>query len=307
LKVLAFADFEEYAGAIGDADLRMMLPRVRHPRWEVSALQVGSVRIQHGREGCGNLTEGAGRKGTRVVFLPAAGLHRANGSPLDGRSILVIEPRSEFAIAVHEPHTWYSVALSCDTLGHERLGDESCSRVVAPGAERVACIRGLLSRVVEAARVEPGVLTAPASVDQIEAELLRACRPVLSNAPTGPNVVGRPVIPRDHIIRSAIALAEQSPEFTLRIDELAAASDVSVRTLRTAFVEHFGIPPLRYLTTRRLHEARRALRAADPEATTVTAVATRFGFWQFGRFAGEYVRLFGERPSDTLRGRVSAG
>ena len=42
---------------------------------------------------------------------------------------------------------------------------------------------------------------------------------------------------------------------------------------------------------------------SDPEMTMVTAVAAQFGFWHFGRFAGEYRRLSGEAPSQTLRGK----
>ncbi|MBV8576071.1 MAG: helix-turn-helix domain-containing protein, partial [Acetobacteraceae bacterium] len=44
---------------------------------------------------------------------------------------------------------------------------------------------------------------------------------------------------------------------------------------------------------------RRALRAAGPTAT-VTEIATRHGFWHFGRFAGVYRSAFGEAPSATL-------
>jgi transcriptional regulator GlxA family with amidase domain len=50
-----------------------------------------------------------------------------------------------------------------------------------------------------------------------------------------------------------------------------------------------------------MHLARRALRVADPAATTVTEIATNFGFWEFGRFSVVYRSLFGETPSATLR------
>jgi AraC-like DNA-binding protein len=58
--------------------------------------------------------------------------------------------------------------------------------------------------------------------------------------------------------------------------------------------------PKRYLLLRRMHLARRALRDGAPTATTVTEIATRYGFWQFGRFAGQYRSLYGELPSVTL-------
>jgi transcriptional regulator GlxA family with amidase domain len=57
----------------------------------------------------------------------------------------------------------------------------------------------------------------------------------------------------------------------------------------------------------RLLEARAELEAAPPGAT-VTRVALDCGFTHLGRFSQEYVRRFGERPSETLqraRGRRS--
>jgi AraC-like DNA-binding protein len=64
--------------------------------------------------------------------------------------------------------------------------------------------------------------------------------------------------------------------------------------------------PKSYLTLRRMHLARQRLSTADPSMSTVTDVATQFGFWQFGRFAGEYKSMFGESPSVTLQ-RVFPG
>ena len=59
--------------------------------------------------------------------------------------------------------------------------------------------------------------------------------------------------------------------------------------------------PKRYLLLRRMHLARRALRDSASDTTTVTQIATQYGFWHFGRFAGEYQSLFGEAPSTALR------
>jgi AraC-like DNA-binding protein len=59
--------------------------------------------------------------------------------------------------------------------------------------------------------------------------------------------------------------------------------------------------PIRYLTLRRMHLVRRALLKADPSKATVTRLATDHGFWELGRFAVAYRRIFGELPSESLR------
>jgi transcriptional regulator GlxA family with amidase domain len=41
-------------------------------------------------------------------------------------------------------------------------------------------------------------------------------------------------------------------------------------------------------------------------AASVTDVATRWGFFHLGRFSQEYGQLYGERPSQTLRGKELA-
>jgi transcriptional regulator GlxA family with amidase domain len=99
------------------------------------------------------------------------------------------------------------------------------------------------------------------------------------------------------------AALEASDDVAVFLPDMCAKIGASGRTLRLCCQEHLGMGPKRYLLLRRMHLARRALRESAT-ATSVTDVATQFGFWELGRFAVEYRSLFGEAPSKTLR-RVS--
>jgi AraC-like DNA-binding protein len=102
------------------------------------------------------------------------------------------------------------------------------------------------------------------------------------------------------IMRRFRRVVEENREQPLYIPEICNSIRVPSRTLRMVCQEHLGMGPKRYLVLRRMHLARRALREAQPVATSVTDIATRFGFWQLGRFAVAYRSIYGESPSATL-------
>jgi AraC-like DNA-binding protein len=110
----------------------------------------------------------------------------------------------------------------------------------------------------------------------------------------------KPAAPRD--IKRAIDYLEGHLDLPVTIADLVAASQVPGRTLFQHFHDFKGMSPMRYLRDARFERARRALLAAEPEES-ITAIATNWGFTHLGRFAVEYRRRFGERPSDTLRGK----
>ena len=103
------------------------------------------------------------------------------------------------------------------------------------------------------------------------------------------------------VMRRFWQVLEENPEQPLFVPEICRIIGVSQRTLRTCCQEHSGMAPKRYLLLRRMAFARRALRQADPDVTSVTDIVTRYGFWELGRFAVEYKALFDEPPSATLR------
>jgi len=91
------------------------------------------------------------------------------------------------------------------------------------------------------------------------------------------------------------------PDRPLHVPELCMAIGVSERTFRACCAEFLGVSPAWYLRLRRLKLTRTALRNPDSAATSVAAVARRYGFRELGRFAGMYRAVYGEAPSATLR------
>ena len=84
---------------------------------------------------------------------------------------------------------------------------------------------------------------------------------------------------------------------------LCEATHMSERSIEMLFKEVYGISPRTWSQLARLNAARQELLRADVRIVSVTAVATRWGFYHFGRFSAAYRRLFGEVPSATILNR----
>ena len=107
----------------------------------------------------------------------------------------------------------------------------------------------------------------------------------------------------DTIMRRFRRVLEEHPNRPIYVPEICTAIGVPERTLRLCCQEQLAISPKQYLTRRRMYLVQRALLAAVTE-TTVTEIATRFGFWHLGRFSAGYQTIFGELPSATLTHRL---
>ena len=87
----------------------------------------------------------------------------------------------------------------------------------------------------------------------------------------------------------------------LRVVDIAAAVGVSVPTLNRAFRKCHGMGPKAFVKRRRLDRVYAELLRGEPQATSVTEIATKHSFWHLSQFAADYKRVFHETPSDTLR------
>ena len=109
---------------------------------------------------------------------------------------------------------------------------------------------------------------------------------------------------RQTIVDRAEAFIKSHLGEPIAIAQLCRVTGVSERTLRSAFNDVRGKSPKRFVLDARLDRVHDALSCG--RRASVTAVATDYGFYELGRFAGKYKAMFGERPSDTVRASALA-
>lgn len=104
----------------------------------------------------------------------------------------------------------------------------------------------------------------------------------------------------DHV-RAAREMFEAIAPETLSVPLLCKAAGVRETQLHEAFLEIYGIAPWKYVKRRRLTAMREAFSNAQNPPRSVKEIALTYGFLSSGKAAKEYLALFGELPSETLR------
>jgi AraC family ethanolamine operon transcriptional activator len=159
-------------------------------------------------------------------------------------------------------------------------------------------LRTYLDQIFYLAETNPGFLERSPAL--IAGDLL----PLLVNCFSDdvcPDARARP-FRRADIVREAEDFMLAHLDRPLTLEAICIAVKTSKSALSYGFHDIFGLSPMVYLKTVRLNGARRALKIADPTTTTVLGVANRYGFWHMGHFSRDYRQMFGESPSNTLRG-----
>jgi AraC-like DNA-binding protein len=148
------------------------------------------------------------------------------------------------------------------------------------------------------AETSPEIIANPEAARGLEQALVEAAVGCLTEAETAEerSARGRHELVAQRFYR----MMEAHPNDALYIPQVCKAIGVAERTLRMCCYDQLGMSPKQFLLVRRMNLVHQALKQAMAIATTVTEAATRYGFYDFGRFAGAYRSLFGELPSMTL-------
>jgi AraC-like DNA-binding protein len=95
-------------------------------------------------------------------------------------------------------------------------------------------------------------------------------------------------------LRDVVEQLEHERSFT-RVEQVADACGLTVRTLERRFRQHVGVSPKWVLARYRLHEAAEQLRAAEPPS--LAHLATELGYADQAHFTRDFRRVVGRPPS----------
>jgi AraC family transcriptional regulator, ethanolamine operon transcriptional activator len=246
---------------------------------------------------------------TYVTFGPQT-QGTVNGVPLRPGMMLAVAPETAVRFVVEPGYESIAFLIPPEEIAAHRTARRWEGEFHPPqGIEELQADEGLVrglfdwgKRLVETAAEQPALFDereeerAAAQVELIE-NLLATLRRASDFAPSRGDRTRRA---RSQIVKRVEEYALAQTGANLYVRDLCRVAGVSERTLEYAFKEIMGLTPMAYLTRLRLHRVRKALLAAEPGATTVTAAALAWGFWHFGEFSHAYRECFGELPSETL-------
>lgn len=301
---LEFDDFDQFVLATRDWNMNSVQLERGPCHGRIQRAVGENVRLGHASCNKRIHQRGAPPSGFRVFLIPAKPHFEisSRGRRADGDQLLVYLPDQEFDVVSGSDFDVYTFALGDEffSAACERWGLPDAGHLLSD--ERFVEVETSCLRALQTALRQffgNNVKRLPLRREEMEDKLLRILTAALVSTRS---LSGCPPSRlRDRALRRALDYIQEFRGHPIKLEDLRRHAHASERTLRYAFLDHFGVSPKSYLQAIRLNEAHRELHRADPATTTVTTVARRWGFWHMSQFAADYKRLFGQLPSGTLR------
>jgi AraC family ethanolamine operon transcriptional activator len=177
------------------------------------------------------------------------------------------------------------------------------AEVVSIGSERKEQLCALLRQLLAGGAASGAPLT-PTARDHLQASVLASLFDV--GALSTDRRAAMPARPRrQSIVREARDYVLANRDRAINVPELCELLHVSRRTLQYCFQDVLNMAPAAYFRAIRLNGARRDLSNVRSESRSVQDVAAAWGFWHLSQFATDYRKMFGIRPSETLKAASS--
>jgi len=305
-----FRDFDEFAQTTRDWNL--IIRQLERGNFEGDLLQFGIGDIQAGYAAFhpGTYQQGAPPQGLRTLCIlsdPSSHLIWRRKT-IPANAVMVFPQGAEIdVVSIGGGVEVLTLSIPDERLAglskllgfldlEQLLNGEDVITVIP---KAITELRRFLHRFCRKLQKNPAKLETPSIRYELEFELPRKFLSALS--------CSREKMPKPNFRRRDFAMSriedylEEFPNDPHTIRDLCRVANVSERTLQYAFRERFGMPPKSFSLVLRLNGVHRELKNTETMSTTITDLATQWGFWHMGQFAADYRQLFGELPSATRK------
>lgn len=309
VREVRFADCDQLSELVSAGDVEFIQLGAGACRASMARIEMEGFHLLRTEISNRTACHAASRKDLRVIHIPLrwTGSLHWNGKSLDRSGVIVWGDSCDYcrvggdvrtvALVIDESvlrdriESWASHSHALwDCLDGHMLPDTPASRHFAE----------LVARVVGLAAGSTSSLGAHAVRADLSERLLLALLDAVETRGEG-IVVGNPTSrERTRIVREMTDYQLASPKNSLLLSDLCQITGASPRSIAYACQTVLETSPARYLKQLRLNQARILLREGSPDRTTVTECAHFAGFSHLGHFSGDYRRMFGESPSETL-------
>lgn len=300
---------DDFDDAVTGIDLRVDFQRRQERASRVEQFQSRAWALDFGEANVRTRVRGVLRDGWGSFCLSLGpGEAIWNGQHAGRGSLGLLPPGNEVDGRTSADFEWLTVAVPPDVWNRCLM---LAGREVVPGRLAVIYLPGPLHeqmahRFRMCRRWLDGVSAAPAKA-HVAANDAAA---LVNEAFTTACEMASDIKPAHGSLRNRARLARRAEEWMLdhlcepvQVPDVCRALNVSRRELEYAFRTVFDESPRDHLEAMRLNAIRRALLRAN--GASITTIAHDHGVTHLGRFASRYQALFGEKPSDTRRGKWS--
>lgn len=279
-------------------------------RHQLRVIHVGAITLWHIVQGAPWVATTTGHPGevSAVVFLkPPEAACRVGGKRLPKPALLWYRGAQSCFFRAPEPNQFVLLTMSETAFGQmvEKAGGDgeleppSLAVVIEADSLFLDELRNVLRRVISQAdgdgggRGEHGLLE-----EEVGTKLLKVLR---NGLPTNNDAhKGSHSDSYDRIVLECRQYLDGHLGNAIYLRDLCGAAGCGERRVQQAFITLLGVTPMEYVRLRRLRQARAAL-LGNVAGVSVKKAALEAGFCDLGRFAVDYQRVFGEKPSAALR------
>jgi AraC-like DNA-binding protein len=305
--VRSFTDPDDYAASIRQGTVEVAATGRGHFSAQHTAIDLHRLRMQRFSESVASTKHITGLGGRAIITFPTqAGPSQLwSGVDLQPTNLMRHMVGGSYYQRVAGATSYGAMSLSLADMASVGVAIAGCdlapprdALILTPLPPAMAKLQRLHAAAGHLAETAPEVIANLDAAHGLEQALIEAMVGCLSTGDTAEEHSARRR--HDLIMRRFHRVIEEQSDQALYVPEICGMIGVADRTLRMCCHEQLGMSPKQFLLARRMHMVRRDLRVAAPASTTVTEVASRYGFWDFGRFAGAYRWQYDELPSATL-------